>query len=1431
MALNLLALLTTTKERIGLLPELGKQLVSTAKSKLQEIELKEKERKLNTSALTKPSISYTPPIKTPEFVSPEFIERMKPEEEKRPPLTFKGLFEPIKKTAEKITEFITPIKEVRENAQIIYNRLSSEGKPEAEIKSEIQKMMNKKYIDWFYTPPMGSKIEFVEGKVEIKQGVTADVLGGVGSLENISKNIIKNIAKSKVPEVIIRGLEKIGIKNYTNDLINKLVKESKQVNVEKLIKDFQPVKKVGGVPIIKPIPKEVEELFHSTDKTISNVVKAGEYSPQNYFGEGIYLGSKEGIYPGRNTYKIAVPEGLKTLDLTKGNSADLFLKKISNKIGISIEKTGMGVYEDLRLMAEKSSDIKVRDAVNELTKGYEAIKSPLEYEGTYELVVRKPQLFTTDFYAHVIKGIKEVKPEVKPPTLRELGIVPKISPFITSRARETTLLKERIREIQKSAKTEMQKKIEITRLRNQFEERLAKTKRVGELKELRTGITQRIKGIEKGIRKGSIAKREDILKAGNELKSALKEAEVSPEDAKWFIDTFKNIKGIEDLANKLPMIIGRADRLANAREIRQLKTSIKEEIKTTKPVIGEKKALESKFGAEAQRHLDFLRGATKESVSLTGRVTKKGNIVAGVNGSRSKALFKIEQNINKYGVSVEGVSQDIPPEIAQQNALLNMVGIQKMSVEELRVVLENIKILKEGGQIRELIKQSNKASELEQIKDWAKTEFRPTKEVPKVLGETERKINPVIRVWHMIDNALLGIRNITEKLTFSKTFKVSNWVGEKIRIARNAHNRLGLEWNNAKVRAFKSVFGEKGLGKINKELNKEQTVFKGKDYLGNNVEMKLTQFEAAYWHALAKDPTNIPLFIKNMNFTPEMFKALDSFVKPEVKEYVAILQDNWLKTIREKVNERYVTKFGMDMPNNPNYMPRLYSDKKVEEEITNLLIGEAFPNHPSTVPSGVKVRIGSKAQFRKISIESVLRRHGEQMNQFVNFDEPISDLRRVFSDPEVKDIIMSQKGGKQLYDTLTKKIDDIARGGMAAQMKLAAIDTFIGNFTKASLMFNWVPFLKQLTSFPAFTLGRSGVTYPQLISGAFSYFRHPIEWTKMLCESDFIWGRLTKGFEREVALVFRQGNKNYTIKEVDMTLEQFLKYAAIIPTRGGDMVPILPGMVAKYKQVIKELQGKGLSAEEIHKRALAEAEVVASRTQQSPYIEDMGRIQTANSLGKGISMYATTPIQYHRETIGMIRMWSRGQGSFWEMIRAIITGWIILPQLFQWISDGGSWNNERQLRALILGPWNYYPAAGNLMGTMYDAFAKGETWKTMAAGISPLFSIPEDVRGSANALGKIMFRDGDIDDWRKFAEKLYTATALTTGKLPSTAPRTIRGVEDLLEGETANIRRLFFSEYTLNGAGKEPAVGGLKFDFGDGQRIQGITPLKFNFTR
>lgn len=642
-------------------------------------------------------------------------------------------------------------------------------------------------------------------------------------------------------------------------------------------------------------------------------------------------------------------------------------------------------------------------------------------------------------------------------------------------------------------------------------------------------------------------------------------------------------------------------------------------------------------------------------------------------------------------------------------------------------------------------------------------------------------------------NAIYSTKDLVEKATRGKSFKVADWTAKRLHNTRNSHVRTEAAWRAKKNLLFRSAFGDKKLGKVYNRLNKEKLLFTMKD----GTEVKLSQFEAGYWYGLMKDPTNIPIFQKNMGWTPDMFKKFDEFVDPKMKQYVDSLMEDWFRrTIRPAVAERYGQKFKTALPDNPNYMVRTYTDTTPVDDVTNLLLGDNLPGFASTTPNSVKVRIGSNSGFRKESIEVIARRHSEQMNQFIHYDSLISDFRSVFNDPVVKSTILKSRGGKELHSTLMKKIDDVARGNMAAAASISSLDSAISRFTQATLTANFVPFAKQLTSTPGFTMGRNGVKYSELIQGSMLYFKNPVKWTRMFAQDDWLFGRLSTGFNRETALAFKSGNKNYTIKDMDMTIERFLQQSAVTPTRMGDVIALLPGLTAKYTQVTKQLRRTtNLTKKQIHQRAIREATELAEQSQQSPWIENLGRIQTANSVGKAITMYQTTPIQYLRISTSTARMWGRGQITPRKAARTIFTSWVLLPQLFQFASNGFNWNSERQMRALMIGPINYYPAVGNLAVTFFDAFQNGFNWRDTSSAISPMLSIFEKGVDVGIESGKL-FR-GEEDMWGTI-EELYVLAAMNAGFLPTTAPRTLEGIMDLVEGDTKDPRRLFWSEWALD---------------------------------
>lgn len=153
-------------------------------------------------------------------------------------------------------------------------------------------------------------------------------------------------------------------------------------------------------------------LYHYSDTATHTVLKPGEAHPQNYLGDAVYATNQRGGYPGVNEYQIKVPEGLKTLDLTGGKEGAVgmkFTQKVADKLGIPFEPQGNGLYDDLRHMEYQMSpdklnnravQTKIRGVVDEMTKGYDAIKAPWydAVDGStknWELVIRNKEVPVT----------------------------------------------------------------------------------------------------------------------------------------------------------------------------------------------------------------------------------------------------------------------------------------------------------------------------------------------------------------------------------------------------------------------------------------------------------------------------------------------------------------------------------------------------------------------------------------------------------------------------------------------------------------------------------------------------------------------------------------------------------------------------------------------------------------------------------------------------------------------------------------------------------------------------------------------------------------------------------------------------------------------------------------------------------------------------
>lgn len=161
---------------------------------------------------------------------------------------------------------------------------------------------------------------------------------------------------------------------------------------------------LGQVEPTKP------SLYHYSETKIKgSTLKAGSPHEQNYFGDGVYL-TEKGQFPGKFEYQAEMPQDLKILDLTSDRAYENFRNKISKEIGIPIKRTGQSLYDDFRYTAaysknEAATNKAIKEAVANISKGYDAIKAPYfgatPTDNSFELILKNKDV-------NIKQGVKEV---------------------------------------------------------------------------------------------------------------------------------------------------------------------------------------------------------------------------------------------------------------------------------------------------------------------------------------------------------------------------------------------------------------------------------------------------------------------------------------------------------------------------------------------------------------------------------------------------------------------------------------------------------------------------------------------------------------------------------------------------------------------------------------------------------------------------------------------------------------------------------------------------------------------------------------------------------------------------------------------------------------------------------------------------------------
>ena len=894
----------------------------------------------------------------------------------------------------------------------------------------------------------------------------------------------------------------------------------------------------------------------------------------------------------------------------------------------------------------------------------------------------------------------------------------------------------------------------------------------------------RLKGIIKTI-KGNKEKRQEFKK---ELVKYIKENMPYAIQNKM-LATVKNVSG--DIA--LEKAMKKIDEYTLDYYSRQYTKAIEKELKAKriKPKRTKGGMLKGRFTPVIQDKLDFIR--------------------ANINGSRAEAQESIQKNITLF-------NQGKAINIAEENELLNIVGIKEMDLETLQHTLVNIKSLKKEGKTLNAKKVAENQKRQEQgrvdtLESLTGKEVEIDEETGKAKIDSSYRTMTKPKNWGGI---LAGIRkfidgannwqfhfdSLLDKLSaLHKTSKPFgsplSKIGDRVHYARVNNIKSfeeALDMVQIKFTEAYEAVSVKDVLKITKKLREEIDLGEFENSEGSKVKFTLNKEQIIKKVMQLDDPSLEPTFKEGMLYTEEIENALRGALS---KKDMA-----WVKGQREiydymwkRINPIFEEMYGIHFPYNPFYSGTIRRDVDLDIPEATLMSQDSM-RFTSILNPSLKARSKTKQSLVYDEATNSLMNYVMQMEHFINWAKPLNDLRSIFGDHRVK-VVLNELYGHNILSKINGFLDDMTRDGVDKGKIIKWVDTIRFNLTRSILAKPHLG-LKQIPSVLAYMTEMNVVDF---VKGINNFWKSPIKNYRYLMEhSPYAKQRFGEGFERDIHGAMKS-DYYHVLAHSHKISDLMMGFV-----RAGDKFAVMQGMwTVMYAETKGQTRNAGVKKVE---DAFIRGAIITDRTQPSFTTESLAAGQRGGSLLKLFTMFQTQPNKYFQLIANNARNFKYGRGSRMKAASNIVLAWAILPMIFQFIGDGGKWIKKHQLRALMLGGANHILVFGAMIRGMYG-WLIGEAFDVQP---SPVFSTLREVEYCLAKVAKWINPDKDIkpEDIQAFCEHFAKGVGGLMG-LP-----TPYGVQVKKAIESGDYRQLLFSEYILKlGTEKEkkkkPYVKGDKY--------------------
>lgn len=536
------------------------------------------------------------------------------------------------------------------------------------------------------------------------------------------------------------------------------------------------------------------------------------------------------------------------------------------------------------------------------------------------------------------------------------------------------------------------------------------------------------------------------------------------------------------------------------------------------------------------------------------------------------------------------------------------------------------------------------------------------------------------------------------------------------------------DWRNGVNEKAAEIFGTKSKRQLwRNAADRTKTLYpvKFKTIAGKDDEISFTMNQAIKVYMELQDPTlakshEAGYYKRNGELTSLGQGVLD-ILTPEAKAWGDWQINEFYPKMYERLNPVYRMLYGRDMPYNSLYSPIFIQGTEGRGIVSEDLLGSQ--GFVSGLKNGSLLdRVKHAKVLNLADADRVLESYLHNMAYWKNYSESIQNLNAFVKDPAIRNTIKQNfPNGEDHLKYLEQKVQIYLRKPSDAWMIAGTFSKIRNNVLVSSLALKTLVGVNQVSSAPAFAEYIPMKEIPKYsIESLYNWLgdKGNLAIAKKFWNDPYMQQRYQEGWDNVLtgivgADIHSVGNKTDW------------KSNLMFPTKYGDFASVLLGGIPVYRYHYDQaMKMFGPGNENIaHIRAMQVIREATGSTQQSGLEVDLAPIQEANAVFKAITMFKSAPYQYQRKVAAAVRNLISGRGTIGQNIKTIAIYHVLLPSLFQFMSNGFKWDTKEEVRSAVLGPYNDLLAYGDIAEGLWNIY-NGESWKKYRA--SPVLSIYDD---------------------------------------------------------------------------------------------------------